>query len=55
MTKADIASLVAEKGLTKKQAMELRPAEVTSVLKKEIESYKGETTMQSSPRAARCR
>ncbi len=27
--------------------MELRPAEVTSVLKKEIESYKGETAMQS--------
>jgi F-type H+-transporting ATPase subunit alpha len=27
--------------------MELRPAEVTSVLKKEIESYKGETTLQS--------
>ena len=27
--------------------MELRPAEVTSVLKKEIESYKGDTTMQS--------
>ncbi|MFM7299000.1 MAG: F0F1 ATP synthase subunit alpha, partial [Planctomycetota bacterium] len=27
--------------------MELRPAEVTSVLKKEIESYKGDTTLQS--------
>jgi len=27
--------------------MELRPAEVTSVLKKEIESFKGETSMQS--------
>jgi F-type H+/Na+-transporting ATPase subunit alpha len=27
--------------------MELRPAEVTSVLKKEIESYKGETRLQS--------
>src|SRR5688572_31163480 len=27
--------------------MELRPAEVTSVLKKEIESYKGETKLQS--------
>jgi F-type H+-transporting ATPase subunit alpha len=27
--------------------MELRPAEVTSILKKEIESFKGETAMQS--------
>ena len=27
--------------------MDLRPAEVTSILKKEIESYQGETSMQS--------
>src|SRR5258706_232361 len=27
--------------------MDLRPAEVTSILEKEIESYKGETAMQS--------
>ena len=27
--------------------MDLRPAEITSILKKEIESYQGETSMQS--------
>ena len=27
--------------------MELRPAEVTSILEKEIEKYQGETSMQS--------